>query len=193
MSKKATLVALIAVAATAVFAGGASATAPLTEPFGTGDWTPGAGNESQFALVTSSDGTGSFGGASLVNFPSDPEDVDTLSFDFKADTTGASGGSPRLVVAFSDGSFPHLRPLALTSDWSTVDGMSGANWDDQGGTCGSQFAVTWEAIKTCHAGESITGMWVVNDSGWLYPDGLAVFVDNITVNELVAGGPGNAK
>jgi hypothetical protein len=36
-------------------------------------------------------------------------------------------------------------------------------------------------------------MWVVNDSGWLYPDGLTVFVDNITVDDLVAGGPGNVK
>jgi hypothetical protein len=141
--------ALLAVAATAVFAGGASATAPLTEPFGTGEWTPGAGNESQFALATSSDGSGSFGGAALVHLLSDPEDVDVLSFDFKADTTGASGGSPRLVVAFSDGSFPNLRPLALTSGLDDRRRDERRDWDDQGGTCGSQFAVTWETIKGC--------------------------------------------
>lgn len=202
MVKKGTLATLLVVAAAAVFAAAAFAVAPVTFTFGNGAWMPHTGHDSQFALVTQSEKVPvsdeypygvTYGGVSLKNFPSDPADVTALSFEFKADQTGGSGGSPRLHVAFSDGS-ADLRPLTLAADWTTVDGMTGTSWDNNGGTCGFRYAVDWTTVKDCHVGASITGMWVVNDSGWLYPtDGLTVWLDNITVNDLVSGGPGNSK
>jgi hypothetical protein len=35
---------------------------------------------------------------------------------------------------------------------------------------------------SCHSGATITGISVVNDSGWMYPAGITVLVDNITIN-----------
>jgi hypothetical protein len=36
----------------------------------------------------------------------------------------------------------------------------------------------------------ITGIFVVNDSGWLYPTtGEQIILDNVTVNNLTATGP----
>ena len=100
-----------------------------------------------------------------------------------------------MVVEFSDGGNATLRPLGFTAgDWNHVDGMSGSDWDNAGGSCGYAFAATWTAVVACHPGETITGMWIVNDSGWLYPStGLTVTLDDINVNDLVPSGPGTAK
>lgn len=187
--------ALLVLAAAAVFATTASAVAPVTFTFGNGTWMPGTGHDSQFGLVTSSDASGTFGGASIENFPSDPNSVTALSFDFNANVAGPSGGSPRLVVRFSDGGSGDLRPLEWTAGtWTTVDGINGNSWDNNGGTCGFLYATTWGGVKACHAGASISRIFVVNDSGWLYPTtGETVIIDDITVNDLVAGGPGNSK
>ncbi len=69
--------------------------------------------------------------------PSDPASITALSFDFMADQTGAGGGSPRLVVVFSDGGNAALRPLAWTANtWTTEDGMTSSDWDNNTGGCG---------------------------------------------------------
>jgi hypothetical protein len=102
------------------------------------------------------------------------------------------GGSPRLVVTFSDGGNGQLRPLTWAAGtWATEDGIAtGTDWDNAGGTCGFAYGTTWTAIKACHAGARITAIFVVNDSGWLYPPaGEQVILDNITVNDVVASGP----
>jgi hypothetical protein len=182
---------LLVLAAAGLFAATVAA-APATSEFGNGKWAPHSGNNSQFGFVTSSDETGTFGGFSIADFPSDPDDVDALSFDYDSSVNGASGGSPRLVVQFDDGDAV-LRPLTLSADtWATIDGMTGNNWDSRGGTCGFRFAASWDDVVACHTGATITGVWVVNDSGWLYPDGITVTFDNVTVNDEVASGPGNA-
>ncbi len=47
-------------------------------------------------------------------------------------------------------------------------------------------------FTACHPNTTITSIFVVNDSGWLYPaTGEQVILDNVTVNNLVATGPGN--
>jgi hypothetical protein len=185
------LLCLLVIVAAGLTAAAASAT-PSTSTFGNGKWTPHTGNDSQSGLVTSSDESGSFGGATISDFPSDPGDVTALSFDYNASVSGGSGGSPRLVVQFDDGDAV-LRPLTLTADqWGTVDGMSGNNWDSRSDTCGFSFAASWNDVVACHPGATITGMWVVNDSGWLYTSGITVVFDNITVNDTVMSGPGNS-
>lgn len=140
------------------------------------------GHPGNAAQLTSTPTT--YGNVALAGFPTDPTAITTLSFDYSPDVTGASGGSPRLTVHFSDGGGADLRPLALVAGtWTTIDGMTGATWDNNGGTCGFVYDTTWTAVLACHAGTTITGMTVINDSGWMYPPaGTVVLVDNIRVN-----------
>jgi len=160
-------------------------------PFGTAAWVANAGNPG-YGLVTTSQGT-TYGGIGLSRPPTDPASITALSFDFNPNQPGASGGSPRMVVQFSDGGEGQLRPLNWTANsWTTVEGITGNNWDHAGppGTCGALYAQTWAAILACHVGQTITAIFVVNDSGWLYPSGEQVTLDNVTVNDAVARGPG---
>lgn len=160
--------------------------------FGDASWTAGVGDNSKFGLVTTSDGTGTYGGIQLSRLPTtDPSSITALSFAYNPNVAGASGGSPRMVVQFSDGGDGELRPLTLAPGWSTVDGMSGNNWDANGGTCGFAYGTDWAGVQACHAGASITSVFVVNDSGWLYTVGEQITLDDVTVNSAVATGPGN--
>jgi hypothetical protein len=165
-------------------------------PFSKAHWVKGVGNPG-YGLVTTSVSTSStttYGGIQLKKSftPKNPSSITALSFDFKPNQTGNSGGSPRMVVQFSDGGDGELRPVAwVANTWTHLDGMTGANWDNNGGSCGFVYATTWTAVMTCHAGATITSIFVVNDSGWLYPStGEQVILDNITVNKLTATGPG---
>ena len=73
-----------------------------------------------------------------------------------------------------------------------VDGMTGTNWDNNGGSCEYKYQTTWQTVLSCHAGATITSIFAVNDSGWLYPTtGEQVILDNVTVNQSVAAGPGS--
>jgi len=143
------------------------------------------GNPGNAAQLTST--PTSYGNVALAGFPTDPTAITALSFDYNPNVTGLSGGSPRLTVSFSDGGSADLRPLALVAGtWTTVDGVVGANWDNNGGTCGFLYATTWAAVLACHVGATITDMTVINDSGWMFPPaGTVVLVDNIRVNSDV--------
>jgi hypothetical protein len=138
-----------------------------------------------------SDASPGYGGVDILGFPTDPLDIDELSFDYNPNKTGASGGSPRLVVSFSDGGRGELRPLALVANtWTTIDGMTGNNWDSNGGTCGFAYATTWAGVLACHPGATIDGMWVVSDSGWAFGGQLTVLVDNINIDgEIITFAP----
>ncbi len=98
-----------------------------------------------------------------------------------------------MVIQFSDGGDGELRPVTWTANtWTHLDGMVGNNWDNNGGSCGYVYGTTWTAVKACHSGATITAIYVVNDSGWLYPStGEQVTLDNITVNNITATGPNN--
>lgn len=175
--------------------------------FNDAHWVNGAGEDpSKFGLVTTStcptgyptclsDGSYTYGGISLKSqyVPSDPATITALSFDFVADQSSNSpGGSPRMVVQFSDGGNAQLRPLGWTEDvWTTVNGMTGNNWDNNGG-CGYRYATTWTSVVACHPGATITAIYLVNDSGWAFTSGSEqVTLDNITVNDMIATGPGS--
>jgi parallel beta-helix repeat protein len=162
--------------------------------FNNATWTAGAGVGGSYGLVTTSTQTSSgvtYGGIALKKAPSNPADIWALSFDFNTNQTGQSGGSPRLVVMFSDGGNAQLRPITWTANtWAHLDGMSGTNWDNDGG-CGYLYATTWQAVLACHPGATVSSIFVVNDSGWEYPTaGEQVSLDNVTVNQYVATGPG---
>ena len=187
---------LIAVVAFALsFQGLALAKSSQWTPFGDAHWVKGAGLGGGYGLVTTSTAAGTYGGIELNNPPSDPNSITALSYDFKANQTGASGGSPRLVIQFSDGGDASLRPVAWVAGvWMHENGMTSTDWDNRGGTCGFVYETTWAAIKACHVGATITAIFAVNDSGWVYPaTGEQVVLDNITVNDQVASGPGKNK
>ncbi|MFL5884533.1 MAG: hypothetical protein ACJ77M_05645 [Thermoleophilaceae bacterium] len=166
-------------------------------------WKPHQGFESQHGLVTFSDAgilTGSdksYGELDMLNPPATIDDVNSASYDFNADQTGPSGGSPRLVFLFTDKSGTsqaYLRPTDWTQDtWTHMDANTGNNWDSIGGSCAFQFNATFAQVKACHSGEPITAVFAINDSGWLYPAGETVVLDNVEVNGATATGPGNSK
>ena len=187
------LIALVALSL--AFQGLAAAAGSRWTPFGTAHWEKGAGLGGGYGLVTTSSPSGTYGGIQLSNPPSDPNSITALSYDFKANQTGGSGGSPRLVIQFSDGGDASLRLLVwVAGAWMHEDGMTSTDWDNRGGTCGFVYETTWSAIKACHLGTTVTGIFAVNDSGWLYPPaGETVVLDNVTVNDQVASGPGKQK
>ena len=121
-------------------------------------------------------------------------DVTALSYDFQVTTnwTGGGGGSPRLIVDFSDDGSVALNPVtSLTlGEWVHMDAISGAV-DNSGGTCGYLYQATWSAAAACHAGASVVDAYIVIDSGWIAP--MTVQVDNMTLNTTVYSGPGSAK
>jgi hypothetical protein len=102
------------------------------------------------------------------------------SFFFKVSTTGASGGSVRLVLRFGGEDVAELRPLVLqTSQWAFIDGASG-EWEMRGGSCGFRTEQTYAEVLACHPGEQVTGVELINDSGWLHPGGFTISVDDIS-------------
>lgn len=182
---------------------------------GTAVWKTHAGDNPgnpNYGIVTTSSGagtytSGTYGEADLAPpaLPTaQPSQITALSYDFNAAQTGPSGGSPRLVVCFSD-STPagscndnaELGPNTWTANtWVHVDGFSSdANsiWvnNGQGGTCPYEYNTTWSAIVSCHSGQTIVEVRVVNDSGWEYPatSSEQITLDNLTVNNAIATGP----
>lgn len=130
-----------------------------------------------------------FSGATLQHQAGTTAPTVAPSFDFMSTVTGASGGSPRLVIVFSDGGNINLRPLAWAQDiWTHEDG-NGTDWDNSGGTCGFRFEQTYAVVAACHAGTTVTAAFVVSDSGWLYPTGYVNFIDNIQYNEVTLSAP----
>lgn len=90
------------------------------------------------------------------------------SFAFRSTVSSANtGGSPRLVMQFSDGGNMVLRPLTWTADtWTTVDGSQNL-WDNSGGTCGFLYGVSYATALACHSGATVTEAYIVTDSGWV--------------------------
>jgi hypothetical protein len=184
---------------------------------GTAKWMKHAGDDRgpNYGIVTTSSGAGTYTngtyGEADLNFSASiyPSQVNALSYDFNPEQGGPSGGSPRMVICFSDDTNPldppcssngELGPLNWTSpgSWTHVDGFApsdGVNnvWINQGGSagCASGPDTTWPAIIACHPGASITQVRVVNDSGWEFPANSyeQVTLDNLDVNGAIASGP----
>ncbi len=190
----------VAVAVVCLFVCPVQSSAQTWVPFGTAYWSAGAGQSGGNGLVTDSQtcvvnpvtcpwGT-TYGGAELVGGPTDPTALTSISFSYKPNASGAGGGSPRLVIEFSDGGSADLRPLNWTAGvWELVDGLTlsgNAGWDNNGGTCGFVYNTSWAAVLACHAGTSITSIFLVNDSGWLH-DPEQVILDGANINGIPFG------
>lgn len=108
----------------------------------------------------------SFAGIELHHVPSAAPQTPP-AFDFMADKTALSGGSPRLVMVFSDGGDMELRPLAWTaSTWTHEEGTS-LDWDVRSPNCPFLFETSYATGLACHAGATVTDAFIVTDSGWL--------------------------
>ena len=174
----------------------------LWTPFDDAVWNPTAGPGGTPGLITTSapDVNAPYGvtdgGTQLLDLPTTtPADLTALSFEYYSNVSGPSGGSPRLVVQFSNGDNSQLRPGDLVANaWTTVHGISGnsSTWDQSGPDTGGcvTYNATWTDVLTCNGSASITGIYVVNDSGWLFRSGEQIVLDNVTVNGDVLNGPG---
>ncbi|HZT85097.1 MAG TPA: hypothetical protein VE984_06705 [Gaiellaceae bacterium] len=99
--------------------------------------------------------------------------------------SGASLGSPRLVVEFQDtaGNFVgdgQLRPLTLTSTRQDVNDQAAypnSGWDVSGGTCGFLYNVKWQDVQSCFAGDTVLSVFIVADAY-----GINHLIDDITVD-----------
>lgn len=122
----------------------------------------------------------SYGGITLHHVAGSPAPATEPSFDFMSTVGGSSGGSPRLVIRFSDGGSINLRPLSWTANtWTTEDGASN-DWDNNGGSCGFLYEKSYATVLACHADTTVTSAYIVSDSGWLYPSsGYVQYIDNL--------------
>jgi hypothetical protein len=111
------------------------------------------------------------------------------SFDFKVFTVGGSGGSVRLVVRFADGGRIELRPVTLQANvWTHIDGNT-PDWDNRGGTCGDTNNQSYAQVVACHPGVNVTGVDLINDSGWLFIGGFQVLADNVSYGGSTVSAP----
>jgi hypothetical protein len=170
---------------------------------GSAHWTNTESNDSDPFSVeidipqggTPANGFSSFAGINFHHVPALAPN-NPPAFDFMADKTAASGGSPRLVMIFSDGGNINLRPLAWIQDtWisegtgnPTPDPLAATNWDNNGGTCGFLFEQTYATVKACHAAATVTAAFIVSDSGWLNAP-YTNWIDNIQYNDQTISQP----
>ena len=152
---------------------------------------PGATDHQSIGLFVNGSSASDFSDAARAKFtgvagapPATPP-----SFDFKVFTVGGSGGSVRFVVRFSDGGRGELRPVTLQANiWTHVDGSS-TNWDVRGGSCDNSSSQTYSQVVACHPGAQVTGVEVINDSGWLFVGGFQILVDNVSYGGQTVSAP----
>jgi hypothetical protein len=77
----------------------------------------------------------------------------------------------RLVIRFGGEGLAELHPVVLQpGQWSFVDGAS-SEWETRGGSCGVRTQQSYPEVLACSAGAEVTGVEVINDSGWMHPSG----------------------
>jgi hypothetical protein len=143
---------------------------------------PGETDPSVIDLSVSGTAGGGFDIASSARFTGFSRALPASSptYDFRVSESGPSGGSPRLTLRLSNGG-GELRPRTVVAgQWTHLDGQS--SWDSYGGTCGYRTELSYAEVLACHPGETVFGLELWNDSGWLYQNGYQVFVDNVTYN-----------
>jgi hypothetical protein len=139
-------------------------------------------------LTVPNDPTG-YAGAQLHGVEGPPP-ANPPSFDYLSTVAGASGGSPRLHMSFSDGGSIELRPLILAAGaWVHEDGAA-PDWDNNGGACGFRYEVPYAVAVACHPAATVTSVYVVTDSAWLFKTGYTHWIDNIRYAGHVVTRPG---
>jgi len=191
-------IALVAVWSLTLF-GGSTAAAPRTKPnlsfftggSGTAGWTasdPGSDlDSSAIALGVPGVSPPDFAGVEIKRAGASAPATEP-SFKFKSSVfPSASGGSPRLVLLWTDGT-SELRPLTWSTTYQTVGGAGLGDWDNNGGTCGFLFATTYTATVACHASATLVAVFIVTDSGWLV-NPYTHFIDEISYGGFIFTSP----
>jgi len=113
------------------------------------------------------------------------------SYDYYSTVSGPSGGSPRLVMIFSDNGDMELRPLTWVAGVWAHESGSTTDWDVNGGTCGFLYAATYNAGLLCHTGKTVTDVFVVTDSAWQLtnPNGYTHYIDDISYGSTFITSP----
>ena len=193
VSRRSVIAVAAASAATLAFAPawGAGRTAQSESFFASGNasahWDNSqSADDDSFSQVYEVNDASSYAGARLHHVEGLPAPANAPSFDFKADRPSpadiGTGGSPRLVIVFSDGGNINLRPLMWTGDWQHEGGDSGptaSDWDNVGGTCGSEYEQDYQTVKNCHDGALVTAAFMVTDSFWKILSPYKNWVDNV--------------
>ena len=186
--------AAIAIGACVALSASAASAGPRVKPsvsfWGDGSYTAGwikTGGNPGAAMQLTVDAT-SYAGVDFKHL-GDVAPTTPPSFDFKASVAGDSGGSPRLVLRWSDGGKSELRPLTWTTDWQSVSGAN-AIWDNGGGTCGFLYNTDYATTLGCHSGAAMTDAYLVTDSGWLNGPYTNLF-DNVSIGTAIFSGPSN--
>lgn len=93
------------------------------------------------------------------------------SFTVTSNTPEASGGSPRLVIQFTDGS-------SIDGYYLTMNDTNPADmqWDSNGGTSGYLYNAGYDTALADHSDQTVASAYLVTDSGW---EGTA-YTNNIT-------------
>ncbi len=146
----------------------------------TAGWVKGqdaTGDTDGQAIRISLPNASSYAGVDLASLPSSAP-ATAPSFAFKPSLSGASAGSPRLVIAFSDGDNIYAMPPTWTAGtWSTVGGTS-AEWHDAGAkACPVLSNVSYQQALACHTNHhaTVTSVDVVADGS----GPVVVYVDDI--------------
>ena len=150
---------------------------------------PGSAERSSIALSVTAQSAIDFDDAAwvrLLGVPSAPP-ATAPSFLYKVSSVGASGGSVRLVMRFSDGGHGFLRPVTLQAGrWVLADGGA-SDWESRGGTPCASSGISYAAMLACHPGARVRSVEIINDSGWLHSGSFEAEVDNISYgSELVS-------
>ena len=152
---------------------------------------PNSSEQQSMSLFVNGTSASDFSASALARFvglEDQPAPATPPSFDFKTFTVGASGGSVRLVVRFSDGGQIELRPTTLQANvWTHIDG-TGNDWDSRGGSCNA-VNISYADALACHPGAAVKRVDVINDSGWLYLGGFQVLVDNLSYGGSTVSAP----
>src|SRR4051812_27038257 len=117
----------------------------------------------------------SYAGTTLHHVEGLPAPAMAPSFDYKADRSGPSGGSPRLVMVFGDpADGTTVGNIALTPDnWNAGwQHAQDGQWDVTGGVCLFRYHDNYQDAVSCMgAGTVVVSAFLVSDSGWMYPTG----------------------
>jgi len=146
---------------------------------GTANWSTATSNDTDpFSVRLAVPDTSSYAGVALVHIGASLPSA-APSFEF-IETGSASGGSPRLVIASTDGCYATEYALAPYSGWMTAN-----QWDLMG-SCGYAYNAGWSGVQAAFADRSVASAYVVSDS---YTGGHVDQVDNISYGEFTLSQP----
>jgi hypothetical protein len=153
--------ALLAVSASVALSVTALAAPPghLT-PFAAGGATVGWTSRHQALVLTEPASGSAYAGAQLKGISGEAP-LSPPSFVEWSNLNENSGGSPRLVMQFSDGGTIILYNTAMTTSRAPA-----SQWDSSGGHAGYLYNTSYSNAVADHSGATVTGVWVVTDSGW---------------------------